>query len=174
VLVLAGYARDDASGTYVQRLQEKADRLNVELLFIEDWIDHERGSANGHKIYSLWDAYVFADLVSYPSLWEGWGNQFLEAVRAELPIMLFEYPVYSADIGEKGFDVISLGTEVTGYDEAGLAQVPQALIEQAVLEVIELLENDALRERAVKKNIALGREYYSLDTLRKILGEELS
>jgi hypothetical protein len=63
---------------------------------------------------------------------------------------------------------------VTGYDEAGLAQVPQALIEQAVLEVIELLENDALRERAVKKNIALGREYYSLDTLRKILGEELS
>ncbi len=172
VLVLAGYARDDASGTYVQRLQEKADRLNVELLFIEEWIDHERGSVNGHKVYSLWDAYVFADLVSYPSLWEGWGNQFLEAVRAELPIMIFEYPVYRADIAEKGFDVVSLGAEVTGYDEAGLARVKPEIIASAANDAIDVLTNAPLRQKIVQKNLELGRRNYSIHTLRKILEEE--
>ena len=43
-----------------------------------------------------------SDFVTYPSLWEGWGNQLLEALRARLPLMLFEYPVYQADIKSKG------------------------------------------------------------------------
>ncbi|MFQ5578577.1 MAG: glycosyltransferase, partial [Anaerolineae bacterium] len=98
VLVLAGYARDDLSGGYRHQLAQKIARMGIEARFIENIVAGERRRVGGQKIYSLWDTYVFADFVTYPSLWEGWGNQFLEALRAKLPVMVFEYPVFRADI----------------------------------------------------------------------------
>jgi glycosyltransferase involved in cell wall biosynthesis len=174
ILVLAGYARDDDTGAYVRKLKEKAAADGVELLFIEEWVASERSRVNGHKIYSLWDAYVFADLVTYPSLWEGWGNQFLEAVRAELPIVLFEYPVYRADIHDKGFEVISLGTEVAGRDSAGLARVPDMTIQKAAGQALNVLKDPVARQRMVQTNLELGRRYYSMKTLRKFLKDEIN
>ena len=79
VLVLAGYARDDVTGGYVSRLRQKVERAGIDALFIEDLVGARRQIRNGHKIYLLWDTYVFADFVTYPSLWEGWRNEFLEA-----------------------------------------------------------------------------------------------
>ncbi|NOY99462.1 MAG: glycosyltransferase family 4 protein [Chloroflexi bacterium] len=174
VLVLAGYTRDDVAGEYVSKLKEKAEAEGVELLFIEEWIANEREVIAGRKIYTLWDSYVFADLVTYPSLWEGWGNQFLEAVRAELPIVIFEYPVYRADIGDKGFAVISLGFQIQRRDTAGLVQVPAEVIERAADQAVEILTNCKLHQKTVHKNLELGRRYYSMDVLRKLLEEELS
>jgi glycosyltransferase involved in cell wall biosynthesis len=83
VLVLAGYGRDDTTGNYVRNIKTKAEKDNVNMIHIENMIGHERQPQNGHKIYSLWDSYVFADFVTYPSLWEGWGNQFLEAMNIQ-------------------------------------------------------------------------------------------
>jgi len=143
----------------------------VDVIHIEDIIGHESETRNGQKLYSLWDTYVFADFVTYPSLWEGWGNQLLEALRAKLPILIFEYPVYTADIKPMGFKVVSLGSEIEGYDDYGLAQVPSQKIDQAVKQAVDLLTNCELRERMVKHNFNLGKEYYSIDALRKYLGE---
>jgi len=171
VLVLAGYARDDLSGAYLPNLKKKAKRAGVDMIHIEDLVHHERQNQNGEKTYSLWDTYVFADFVTYPSLWEGWGNQFLEALRAKLPVMLFEYPVYNADIGTKGFQVVSLGADVAGYDQSGLARVQADVIERAADEAIELLTNAETRQKAVERNFQLGQKYYSMDALRDILGK---
>ena len=121
------------------------------------------------KIYSLWDTYVFADFVTYPSLWEGWGNQFLEALRARLPLMLFEYPVYRADIGGKGFRVVSVGSEIQGRDDLGLVQVEQSLIEAAANQAVELLTDAELRRQTVEHNFQVGRQHYSLGALQGYL-----
>ncbi|MCD6285610.1 MAG: glycosyltransferase family 4 protein, partial [Anaerolineae bacterium] len=102
VLVLAGYTQDDVTD-YTANLKRKIAASGIDALYIEDVVGGRRQTRDGEKIYSLWDTYVFADFVTYPSLWEGWGNQLLEALRAKLPIMLFEYPVYAADIKDKGF-----------------------------------------------------------------------
>lgn len=176
VLVLAGYERDDPSGQYVAKLKEKIAAMGVDARFVGDRIAGSRDHQAGKKIYSLWDAYVFADFVTYPSLWEGWGNQFLEALRAKLPIMLFEYPVYGADIAPRGFDVVSLGNMLAGRDAAGLAKVPAGTMARAADRAISLLSDADARRAAVEKNFALGREHYSMATLRRIvaslLGEE--
>lgn len=171
VLVLAGYARDDMTGSYLEKLIEKAKREGVDMIHIEDQIGNSRRILEGKKVYSLWDSYVHADLVTYPSLWEGWGNQFLEALRAKLPIMLFEYPVYQVDIGGKGFDVISLGAEIQGRDERGLAQVSPEVIAQAADEAIELLTNREFRQKTVEHNFEVGKANYSMDALRQHLQE---
>lgn len=171
VLVLAGYARDDMTGTYLNNLKSKAETAGVDMIHIEDMISHERKQINGEKMYSLWDTYVDADFVTYPSLWEGWGNQFLEAIRAKLPIMLFEYPVYITDIDPVGFNVVSLGSKITSYDNLGLAQIPQERVCQAADEAVELLTNLEKRNLTVEQNFNLGKKYFSIAALRKYLDD---
>jgi glycosyltransferase involved in cell wall biosynthesis len=129
----------------------------------------ERGIRDGQKVYSLWDTYVFADFITYPSLWEGWGNQFLEALRARLPIVLFEYPVYRADIKDKGFRVLSLGSEIQGRDDLGLVQVAPQVIEATADRAVELLTDARLRQETVEHNFQVGRQHYSLEALRGYL-----
>ena len=174
VLVLAGYAGDDVTGRYKTLLAQKAATLGVEILLIEDLISERREMRNGQKIYSLWDSYVFADFVTYPSLWEGWGNQLLEAIRAQLPILLFEYPVYQADLRSRGLDVVSLGNQTAGWDQNGLVMIDPAIIEQAADQAIELLSNPIRRRAAVEHNFQIGQKYYSMDALRDHLGQLMS
>jgi glycosyltransferase involved in cell wall biosynthesis len=165
VLVLAGYAMDDVTGQYKSLLAHKAEQMGVETLFIEDLVSERRMTRDGEKIYSLWDTYVYADFVTYPSLWEGWGNQLLEAIRAKLPLMLFEYPVYEADLKGKGLKAVSLGNETTGRDAHGLVTVAPEVIERAADEGIELLTNPELRQKTVDHNFKVGKKHYSMDAL---------
>ncbi|NOZ49032.1 MAG: glycosyltransferase family 4 protein [Chloroflexi bacterium] len=169
VLVLAGYVRDDVSGAYVQRLKQKIKQAGIDVLFIGDLIDHERRQVGDEKVYSLWDAYVYADFVTYPSWWEGWGNQLLEAVRAQLPIALFEYPVYVADIKDAGFRVVSFGDQIQGEDSQGLIQVSADIITAAAEQVVELLVDARLRQEIVEHNFRIADSYYSLPALREHL-----
>ena len=168
VLVLAGYTQDDTTG-YTDRLREKVETSGIDALFIEDVVGGRRQTRDGQKIYSLWDTYVFADFITYPSLWEGWGNQLLEALRAKVPLMLFEYPVYKADIKERGLRVVSLGSKVRGYDERGLVQVAPAVIEAAADEAVTLLTDGDLRREVVDHNFEVGQRYYSMMALEQYL-----
>lgn len=165
VLVLAGYALDDVTGRYASLLAQKAEAVGVEALFIEDLIGERRATRNGEKIYSLWDTYVHADFVTYPSLWEGWGNQLLEAIRAKLPILLFEYPVYAVDIKEKGLKVVSLGNRLAGRDQYGLATIAPEIIESAADQAVNLLTNTDLRQTTVAQNYKIGKKHFSIEAL---------
>ena len=153
------------------RLKKKIEREQIDALFIEDLIEGRRQTRAGEKIYGLWDSYVFSDFVTYPSLDEGFGNQFLEALCARLPLLVFEYEVYRDDIKDKGFRVISLGSAVDGYDDLGLAQVPPATIQMAADRAVDLLTNGPLRQEIVEHNYQVAREHYSLETLRGYLSE---
>ena len=169
VLVLAGYSRDDTTGGYVASLRKKIERVGIDAVFIEDVVGGRRHTRAGNKVYSLWDTYVFADLVTYPSLWEGWGNQLLEALRARLPVILLEYPVYRADIKDKGLDVISLGSQVLGQDDAGLVQVAPEIVKAAADQAVNLLTDARRRRETVEHNFEVGRRHYSIASLRGYL-----
>ncbi len=168
VLVLAGYS-EDPKKDYLNRLREKADCVGVDLVVISDRVKSRRDSESGKKIYSLWDCYVFSDLVAYPSLYEGWGNQFLEALRARVPVVIFEYPVYKEDIKDKGFSVISLGSEIEGKDELGLVRASEEHLKRAAQDSLRTLTDGAFRETMVEKNFARGKRYYSLESLVRYL-----
>lgn len=165
VLVLAGYAKDDGTGRYKSLLAQKAQAAGIEALFIEDVVAESREIRSGKKIYSLWDTYVHADFVTYPSQWEGWGNQLLEAIRAKLPLMLFEYPVYQTDIKEKSLRVISLGSEISGRNQLGMVTVNPEIIQAAANQAVELLTDNSLRQNTVEHNFKVGKKHFSMDTL---------
>ena len=52
--------------------------------------------------HAVTDAYLAADLITYPSLYEGFGNALIEAIYHGKPVVVNRYPVYVADIAPLG------------------------------------------------------------------------
>jgi mannosylglucosylglycerate synthase len=174
VLVCAGYVEGiGLSGGYVANLVAKAAERGVEVVWCGERVKHGRGRDEHGKVYSLWDAYVGADLVTYPSVWEGWGNQLIEAVFARLPVVLFEYPVYVSDLRDAGFRVASLGDTLGPRDERGLVTVAPEAVRAAADQVMRYLQDADARREAVEHNVERARERYSFEALERILAEVL-
>ena len=77
VLVIS-HASGDEGFEYEQRVLSYAEMLGIRVLFVDNVIGQGREAApDGGKVYSLEDVYPHADLVTYPSLFEGFGNAFL-------------------------------------------------------------------------------------------------
>ncbi|MCH4888016.1 glycosyltransferase family 4 protein [Acidaminobacter sp. JC074] len=165
VLVMVGLPESESD--YIQKLKDKAKNYDLKLIFRNDIIEHSRSNEN-EKLYSLWDAYVDADFVTYPSILEGWGNQFLEAIFSKKPILVYEYPVYVTDIKPHDFDVVSLGSSFT-YDENRLVRVDQDIVDAAALEVERLLTDAELRDKVVNKNFEIAKSEFSYQSLLRIL-----
>ncbi|MBN2504656.1 MAG: glycosyltransferase family 4 protein [Bacilli bacterium] len=154
---------------YESKLEGLAAKLDVEIILDPTKIAHTR-SNSVPKRYSLWDAYVIADVVSYPSLYEGFGNQFLEAVFAKKPILLYEYSVFEADIKAKGFAYASLGAKHS-LRANGLAQVTEESIVSASNVLEGYLFDPIFRNEAVENNFELGKKHYSMEALKNLLKE---
>ncbi|MBN3525103.1 glycosyltransferase family 4 protein [Paenibacillus apiarius] len=164
--VLAGMP--ESSYEYTEQLRTKAECLGVDLRFINTLIDHSRIHSNGRKIYSLWDAYVIADMVTFPSIVESWGNQLLEAVFAKKPLLIYEYPVYEKDIRQYGFDFISLGNR-HHIDSDGLVVVDGGKVEEAADRMAEILTDSHQYDRIIEHNYQIGKTHFSYESLRILL-----
>ena len=112
-LVISHAIKDDEVG-YGSRLKNYAEMLGVKMLFAHDVFDkYRKKTRDGKKVYSLWDVYPYADLVTYPSLFEGFGNAFLEAIYFKKPIVVNNYTIYEVDIRTKDFKVIFFNDFIT-------------------------------------------------------------
>jgi len=171
ILLCAGHIEEfGASGDYVQKLRARAERYGVDLRFVGHRVKHSRGSSDEGEVFSLWDSYVHADFVTYPSLWEGWGNQFIEAIFARLPVAVFEYPVFTSDLASDGFKVVSLGAKAQRSDD-GLATVPSEALAKAASEVVTLLLDSTKRNDVVHNNFERANERYSYAALKETISE---
>jgi glycosyltransferase involved in cell wall biosynthesis len=164
--VLAGMP--ESSYEYTEQLRMKADDRGVDLRFINGVIDYSRVHTGGRKIYSLWDAYVIADLVTFPSILESWGNQLLEAVFAKKPLLIYEYPVFEKDIDDYGFEFITLGNRHQ-IEPDGLVSVEVSKVNEAAKRMAELLTDAEQYERVVQHNYRIGETNFSYESLRNLL-----
>lgn len=157
-LVISHQAGDEGFD-YYHWLKDRATESGIELHSIADRIDTTRRMENGKKIYSLWDAYLHADLITYPSLYEGFGNALLETVYFKRPLFLNRYPVYQADIAPLGFDFIEIDGQVT---------------DEAVEQVRQAVADSNQRREIVERNFRLGREGFSYEVLEERLENVLA
>ena len=79
--------------------------------------------------------------------------------------MLFEYPVFEADLKDKGIKAVSLGNKITGRDEHGLVTAAPEVIEKAGDEGIALLTDAKLRQDTIDHNFKVGKKHFSMDAL---------
>ena len=153
--LVISHASGDEDYDYECRLKEYACMLNVDAVFVSDIINEKRGyTESGKKIYTLNDIYPHADLVTYPSDFEGFGNAFLEAIYFRKPIVVNTYSIYSIDIKPKGFSVI----EIDGY-----------ITDKSIKQVNKVLENEKLRKKMVDHNYEIAKTCYSYSVLHKKL-----
>ncbi len=158
--LVISHASGDEGYDYEQRIRDYSALMEVDTRFVSNIINHKRGTtADGRKIYTLYDIYPHADLITYPSTFEGFGNAFLEAIYFCKPIVVNSYSIYDIDIKPKGFSAI----EMDGY-----------VTEETVRQTRKVLENPSYREKMVAHNYKIARRYYSYGLLRKKLTTILS
>jgi glycosyltransferase involved in cell wall biosynthesis len=173
ILVIAGYAEDEKR-EYLFKLKSKSFDNMVHTKFISDHVKAKRKYHQGVKTYSLWDAYAHADLVTFPSIWEGWGNQFIEGIFAKKPMVVYDYPVFKADIKKEGYDYISLCNDNNNLKEnsTGLYCVPQKNLDHAANRAIRWLTSQNTNKR-LEKNFRIGKKYHDYCVLEDFLVKKL-
>jgi mannosylglucosylglycerate synthase len=153
--LVISHASGDEGYDYENRVREYSKMMDVNTLFVSDIIGESRGKTkDGRKIYTLYDIYPFADLVTYPSNIEGFGNAFLEAIYFKKPILVNNYSIYRTDIKPKGFDTI----EIDGF-----------VTEEAVKLTREVLADPQQCKNMVDRNYKLATKYYSYTVLQQKL-----
>jgi len=166
VFILAGYAEQEAE-SYHRELETLMKDRGVPYRFLTPRIAAERRYSQDQRTYSLFDTYPYADLVSYPSLYEGWGNQFIEAVFAHKPVIVHEYPVFKSDIRPIGYSFISLG-DGAQRRQNGLYGLEEDVLEKAAQSVIDWLLSTGTAAK-LEENFRLARSGNSYDALRTLI-----
>ena len=139
---------------YRAMLVEYARRNGVDMHFATRVSDVRQLDGAGRKMYTLWDLLPLAALITYPSLYEGFGNAFLEAVYFKIPVLINRYAIFHEDIEPKGFRV----PVMEGF-----------LTDAVVAEVRRLMEDESYRREAMEYNFKIGARHYSYAGLRRSL-----
>lgn len=148
VLVVAGKVGDEGRD-YFEKLEELANKLKVRVVFVGDYIDFNRKlTGNRNKIYTLWDAFISSDFVTYPSQIEGFGNQYIESVYFKKPVIITPYSVYKSDIKPLGFKSI---------------EITPSLPERDIQKVNSFLNDSNKVKEMVESNFEFGKKHFSYE-----------
>jgi len=148
VKVVVSHHEGDEGFGYGRRLREEADRLGVDLIFAPVRAEYEQDPTRP----LLADAYAAADLVCYPSRYEGFGNALLEAFYHRRPVLVNRYPVYVRDIVPTGVDCLEIDGDLSA---------------EAVARAAKLLEDPEQWREAAERNYEIGRRHFSFAVVRE-------
>ncbi|MBI5398235.1 glycosyltransferase family 4 protein [Candidatus Woesearchaeota archaeon] len=162
-----------SKGNYFEEIARKMKKMNVNVIFASDLISFDRHIANPKekngegkdgdtkgevKSYSIWDAYVHADIVIYPTASTSFGNPVIESIAHKKPVVVNKYPNLG-EIAGKGFSLIVLDQKITP---------------EIISDTYEILMDADKRREMVEKNFELLKTHYSTDILDDRLVEILN
>jgi glycosyltransferase involved in cell wall biosynthesis len=102
----------------------------------------------------LSDLYPHADFVTFPSLYEGFGNALLESVYFRKPLVVGRYSVYQRDIEPKGF---------------WLPTIDGVVDRSVVEECRRIIDDAAYRQALTEHNYQVASRFFSYRVLRDSL-----
>lgn len=149
VKVVVSHHDGDEGYAYGRWLRQEAERLGVDLRFAP--VRAEQEADQGRP--TLADAYAAADLVCYPSRYEGFGNALLEAFWHRRPVLVNRYPVYQRDIAPTGVECIELQDGRLSPGAVGRAA--------------GVLEDAGRWDDAAERNYQVGRRHFSFSVVRR-------
>ncbi len=160
LLAFSGMCEDNTEW-YRDELYDYAKEKGVEVLNMYGSVEEKK--------WSFWDLYSIADMVTYPSILEGWGNQLLEAIMAKKPVALFEYEIFKSDIKPSGLEYVNLGDVFT--KKGDFVKIKPEILEKGAKECLKILFDKEVYEKMVEKNFKIGREFFGYATLKKLIEE---
>ena len=155
-LVITHEAGDEGFA-YAGKIDGYARKNGINIRYADKLIEEPFNRLAGkERPFSLWDAYQAADLVTYPSLVEGFGNALVEAIYLKKPLLVNRYKVFVDDIEPLGFDLIKMDGRLTW---------------EVVENIKAVLKNKTLREKMVNRNFQIAATHYSFSNLDGYLSE---
>ena len=149
------HAAGDEGLDYWHWLQHESEMMGVSLQLVDRLVqDH-----NATETFSLGDMYREANLVTYPSTYEGFGNALVEAVYYKCPVVVNRYPVYNSDIRPLGFQFIELDGFVS---------------DDAVNMADQIIYSPALARDMIENNYAIAKRHFSMQVLKQKLIQVLA
>jgi glycosyltransferase involved in cell wall biosynthesis len=150
--LLISHEAGDEGFEYAEWLKEHARENGVDLRTADIRITSP-WYRNGNKLngHSLWNVYARADFITFPSLYEGFGNALLEAIYFRKPVLVNRYATFVKDIEPKGFDLI----KIDGY-----------LTRETIQHVRQIMESPEQAEKMVNHNYEIAKRNYSYAVLR--------
>ena len=153
--LIISHATGDEGDDYYQRVLDYAQNMEVKLITIDHLVSKTREfNEKGERLYTPADVYRCADLITYPSGYEGFGNAFLEAIYYKKPVVVNRYSIFISDIEPKGFDAIVMDGFVTSKINDQIRNV--------------LNDQNRLR-KMVEKNYQLAKKLFSYEVLEEKL-----
>lgn len=153
--LVISHASGDEGNDYLFAIKDLAEFHGVDLRLVDDQVGDRRGTtADGRQVYTLADAYSQADFITYPSIYEGFGNALLEAFYYRKPVLVNRYSIFVADIEPKGAKVITMD----GY-----------MTRDVVSRVERIIRDRGFREEMVDFNYEIGKAFFSYGVLRRKL-----
>ncbi len=153
--LVVSHEAGDEGFEYAEWLKDYASEHEVDLCLVKTCNGNgAHGKTEGEPAHLLWDIYPFADFITYPSLYEGFGNAFLEAIYFKKPLLVNRYATFVRDIEPLGFD---------------LAVMDGFLSRKTVQSVTEILTTPSRKEKMVNYNYDIASRHYSYRVLRNRL-----
>jgi mannosylglucosylglycerate synthase len=152
VLLITSPAGDEGLA-YLNQLERKAQELGVDFRYGAERFRPDGAVPQG-PAHSIADAYLAADVITYPSLYEGFGNALVESVYFRRLVVVNRYPVYEADIRPLGFRFIELDGSVST---------------DAVEELRRALADPDRQASEREHNFELAQQHFSYDRLEREL-----
>lgn len=155
--LVISHASGDEGHEYAHWLESHARDQGVDLRFLDVTLDDPW---NPHPAkapeFTLNDVYPLADIVTFPSTCEGFGNAFVEAIYHGKPLLVNQYEIFQTDIAPLGFHLALMD----GY-----------LTRDAVEQVKGLLAAPLLRQQTAAANYEIARQHFSYGRLRHSLNQ---
>ena len=151
-LVISHEAGDEGFA-YALRINALARKSGINIRFIHQMVDDPfapRQDSNDR--FSLWEVYQAADFVTYPSLYEGFGNALVEALYFKKPMLVNRYQMFKDDIEPLGLDVVKMDGTLT---------------REVVADIKNIIEDKHRREKMVTQNYQIAAQHYSFALLRR-------
>jgi len=153
VLLITSPAGDEGL-EYLVEMQRLAKDRGVDLRYAADRFAPDLEGKPLRPAHSLHDAYLAADLVTYPSLYEGYGNALVEAIYYGKPVVVNRYSVYEADIAPLGFRLIEIDGAITS---------------DTVRDVKRAIADPVRQARIARHNFEIARRHLSYEVLQRRL-----
>jgi len=151
--LVVSHEAGDEGFEYEFKIKELARQSGIRIRFIHNMVDDPFASRQGsNDRFSLWEVYQAADFVTYPSLYEGFGNALLEAIYFKKPLLVNRYQIFKDDIEPLGFDVVKMDGNLTA---------------EVVADVKNVIDDKYRREKMVATNYRIAGKHYSYAFLRQ-------
>ncbi len=151
--LVVSHEAGDEGFEYASKIKRLARESGVDIRFIDHMVaDPFAPRPQSNNRFSLWEVYQAAEFITFPSLYEGFGNALLEAIYFKKPLLVNRYKIFQDDIEPKGFDVVKMDGSLTG---------------EAVSDIKNIIDDKHRRDNMATRNYRIAEEHYSYALLRK-------